>query len=310
MPIGQVSDIDIRLLRVFKCVVESGGFSAAEGRLNVTRAAISLRMGELEDRVGMRLCERGRSGFHLTDEGQIVYEATLKLFRELDTFRAKVNGASSELRGELNFGITDNLVTSPHMRMTKALDALREMGPAIQFNVRMTTPEEVERGIIEGRFHIGAVPDFKRLASFESFPLYGEEQRLYCGALHSLASIIDEEELLQSLPEFEMVEMERGVRPAIPDLPAFTKVSAKAQDREGIAFLILSNKYIGFLPVHYANRWVAANQMKALAPTRLEYTIDYRIIARRSAQPHQLTKIFLDELAKVPLALPDSAALL
>jgi len=302
MGLGQVSDIDIRLLRVFKIVVESGGFSAAESQLNVTRAAISLRMSTLEDRVGMRLCQRGRAGFLLTDEGQVVYEAAVKLFRELDVFRSKVNAASSELRGELNFGITDNLVTSPHMRMTQALNALREMGPAVQFHVRMTTPEEVERGVIEGRFHIGAVPDSKRLTMFESYPLYGEEHYLYCGANHPLTAVLDDEALLKSLPQFQMVEIEREDRPALPELPVFYNASANAQDREGIAFLILSNKYVGFLPGHYASRWVANNQMRPLAPNRLQYTIGYRVISKRSSQPHQLTRLYLDELQKVPLA--------
>ncbi|WMY10093.1 hypothetical protein [Paraburkholderia phenoliruptrix] len=131
---------------------------------------------------------------------------------------------------------------------------------------------------------------------------------LDAGNTDPLASIPDEDELLNTLPQFQMVEMERDTRPPIQDLREFTKLSAKAQDREGIAFLILSNKYVGFLPAHYADRWVAANQMKALARNRLEYTINYRIIARRSSQPHQLTKLFLDELQKGPLVSPDGSS--
>ncbi|MFT5707940.1 MAG: hypothetical protein ACI9ES_002242, partial [Oceanospirillaceae bacterium] len=34
---GQIQDMDLRLLRVFKAVVESKGFSAAEVELNVSR---------------------------------------------------------------------------------------------------------------------------------------------------------------------------------------------------------------------------------------------------------------------------------
>ncbi|VEB41567.1 chromosome replication initiation inhibitor protein [Chromobacterium violaceum] len=61
--LGQVSDFDIRLLRLFRAVAECGGFSAAEGVLGISRSAISLQMGDLEKRLGIRLCQRGRAGF-------------------------------------------------------------------------------------------------------------------------------------------------------------------------------------------------------------------------------------------------------
>ena len=41
---GQVSDADLRLLRIYRKVVECGGFSAAEVELNISRAAISMAM--------------------------------------------------------------------------------------------------------------------------------------------------------------------------------------------------------------------------------------------------------------------------
>jgi len=36
---------------------------------------------------------------------------------------------------------------------------------------------------------------------------------------------------------------------------------ASASDREGIAFLILTGKFIGFLPEHYAKHWVERGMM-------------------------------------------------
>ena len=74
--LNQVSDFELRLLRVFKVVVESGGFSAAESALGITKSAISQHMSDLEKRLGLRLCQRGRSGFALTDEGAEVLLAT------------------------------------------------------------------------------------------------------------------------------------------------------------------------------------------------------------------------------------------
>jgi DNA-binding transcriptional LysR family regulator len=50
--LAQVTDFDLRLLRVFKTVSECGSFSAAESLLGITRSAISLHMSDLEKRLG------------------------------------------------------------------------------------------------------------------------------------------------------------------------------------------------------------------------------------------------------------------
>ena len=51
--LAQVSDFDIRLLRIFRSVVECGGFSAAETVLGIGRSAISQQMSDLEQRLGL-----------------------------------------------------------------------------------------------------------------------------------------------------------------------------------------------------------------------------------------------------------------
>src|SRR5450432_1060626 len=66
--LANLSEGDIRLLRVFAKVVEAGGFSAAQIELNVSQSTISTHMTALEQRLRVRLCERGRSGFRLTEK--------------------------------------------------------------------------------------------------------------------------------------------------------------------------------------------------------------------------------------------------
>ena len=49
--LGQVADYEIRLLKVFKAVVECGGFAAAETELNIGRSTISTHVANLEQRL-------------------------------------------------------------------------------------------------------------------------------------------------------------------------------------------------------------------------------------------------------------------
>ena len=89
--LGQVSDVDMRLLRVFGAVVRCGGISAAELELNIGRSTISRHLKDLETRLGVTLCHRGRGGFVLTDEGSQVHEASLHLLTAIDVFRGRVD---------------------------------------------------------------------------------------------------------------------------------------------------------------------------------------------------------------------------
>ena len=61
-----LGDVELRLLRVFAAIVHHNGFSAAQAALGMTQQTISTHMRHLEERLGLPLCERGRSGFLLT----------------------------------------------------------------------------------------------------------------------------------------------------------------------------------------------------------------------------------------------------
>nr|WP_207900463.1 LysR family transcriptional regulator [Shinella sp. JR1-6] len=57
-----VTDVDLRLLRLFARVVRCGGFTAAQAELNMSQSNISMHIGNLERRLGYGLCERGKGG--------------------------------------------------------------------------------------------------------------------------------------------------------------------------------------------------------------------------------------------------------
>lgn len=293
-PMGQPSDADLRLLRIYRKVVECGGFSAAEVELGISRAAISMAMNDLETRLGLRLCQRGRSGFSLTDEGAEVFEASLQLLASVEGFRTRVNGLHARLKGELNIGITDNLVTMPEMHITHALSALKEQGPEVRINIRMIPPSDIELAVLDGRLHTGVIPDLKTLPGLNYLSLYEEESRLYCSNEHPLFTL--EEVDRAALASHDAVVPAYAQTPEIKAVHEPLQAVASATDREGIAFLILSGRYIGYLPTHYADRWVRDGRMRALNPTRWHYMTHYSAITRKGAPPNLVLESYLEEL--------------
>ncbi|MEO4047491.1 LysR family transcriptional regulator [Pseudomonas sp. CAU 1711] len=297
-PLAQVSDFDIRLLRLFRSVVECGGFSAAESVLGIGRSAISQQMSDLEQRLGLRLCQRGRAGFALTDEGREVYQSSLQLFGALESFRNNVNGLHRELRGELHIGLTDNLVTVPHMRITYALARLKEQGPDVRIQIRMTPPSEVEQGVLDGSLHVGVVPQSHALSGLEYQPLYGERSQLYCAVGHPLFYVDDDQLTDQRLNAQDAIAPTFRLPPEIQARYQVLNCTASASDREGMAFLLLTGRYIGYLPDHYAEAWVNQGRLRALKPTTRFYDLTLASVTRKGRRPQLVLETFLEALAK------------
>jgi DNA-binding transcriptional LysR family regulator len=308
---GQVSDLDLRLLRVFRAVVEAGGFAAAELALNIGRSTISRHIKDLEERLGLSLCRRGRGGFALTPEGEHIYQATLKVMGAISDLKSEVHTLHQRLTGSLQLALFDKTVTNPACRIATAIGWLRERAPEVAVEIRVLPLNDIERGVLDGHFHVGVIPTHRRSEACAYTPLFGERMLLYCGSGHPLferaadgatrghgrsAAVKPPTETeVQAQPfaglGFHSDNMERG--------HAFgLQRRATAYDQEGVATLILSGAYVGFLPDHYAASFVAQDRMRALLPRTFTYACGFEAIVRRGGQRARLAETFLQLLAE------------
>lgn len=294
----RLGDSHIRLLRIYKVVVECGGFASAEAELNITRPAISLAISELESLLNMRLCSRGRSGFSLTEQGQTVYDSTLQLLASLDIFKAQISAINTRLVGDLNIGITDNLVTNEQMRITRSLSSFKHIAPDVIFNIRMIPPNDIESAVLDGQLHIGVVPDLRTLSGLSYMPLYKEKSLLYCSHQHPLFN-----QDLDVLTDTELARYDA----VVPNYPQpviikqqqkMLKATATSTDREGIAFLILTGRFVGFLPTHFAKHWVAQDLLRPIAPHKRFFYTHFSAITRKGARENLILETYLKELKK------------
>ncbi|TKB46723.1 LysR family transcriptional regulator [Thalassotalea mangrovi] len=293
----QLGDSHIRLLRIFKSVIENGGFANAEVDLNISKPAISQAITELESLLSMRLCNRGRAGFSVTEQGQQVYQSTLQLLTSLETFRTQVNAINTELVGELNIGITDNMVTIPQMRVTEALRRLKQQAPRVTINISMIPPGDIESGILDGHLHIGIVPHLRNIAGLNYIKLYQERSLLYCSDTHplfdkELNNISD-----QALASYDAVVPTYPQSLEIKQQQSMLKASATSTDREGIAFLILTGRFIGFIPTHFADRWVKEDKMRAVDEHNRNFTTSYCAVTRKGSRSNLILEAYLNALA-------------
>lgn len=277
----QLQDVDLKLLRVFEAVVRCGGLSAAQAELNVGQSTISTQIGQLEVRLGVRLCDRGRGGFRLTEQGKAVHEATQRLFGAIEHFRVEADFVKRKLSGTLKLGVIDNTVTDPGSPMRSAVKRFLARGKDVHIDVYIGSPAELEQRVLDGRLHV-AIGHFRiRVPGLESMPLYEELHGLYCSAEHALAaSGLSEAAMRCALHDARVVA--RGyLRRADLDLLGVEHAAATADNVEAQAIMILSAACIGFLPCHYAAPWIESGDLVRLLPKQLALESRFSAITRR-----------------------------
>lgn len=295
----QTSNLDIKLLRTFKTVVECKGLAASETELNIGRSAISRLISELEDKLSMNLCKRGRSGFQITEQGKQVYNATLELLLDLEKFRSNVNTISSHLTGELVLGLTDNMITVPNSSISSILGEFHRQEKCVKISLEVAAPNIIERAVIEGRVHIGVVPHHHHLPGLDYHHLHKEQSKLYCGVRHPLFTMSPDHITADELRNFDFIAPGYVHSILVKERFPEVKTTATSFQAEGIATLILSGQYIGFLPCHYANLWVEKQLMRPILPSIFQYEIPFKAISRRDSQPNLLRSAFLQVLCGV-----------
>lgn len=89
-------------LRFFVTLAESGMLAEAARRMDVTASAVSQRLRQLEQRLGVHLIHRSTRRFNLTDEGELFYNKAVSLLAELDALIDSLRARSGEVAGTLN----------------------------------------------------------------------------------------------------------------------------------------------------------------------------------------------------------------
>lgn len=254
--------------------------AAAELELDISVSTISRHMKDLEDRLGLTLCRRGRGGFALTPEGEKVYEAADQLLSATESFRSSLHGIHRGLGGELHVALFEKTASNPNARVSEAIAAFRDAAPEVSLHLHVGTIAMIERGVLSGQFQLGVVPEHRRSGSLVYDELFEEDMSLYAGRGHAWfdgeTSQLGWDDLrrqpLAALgyhsPNLMLAHEHRLER------------GATASDQEGVATLVLSGRFVGFLPDHYAESFVRAKRIRRVAPDTLHYRCRFSCVHR------------------------------
>lgn len=291
----RLDNIDLRLLRVFVVLAEEGGFQDAQIALNLSQSTLSTHLAALERKLGGQLCERGRAGFRLTPFGEATRAAALRLFEDIDAFHGRIGRDQKRLVGRLRLGIVDGVVTNPQLGLQTALSRYMAYAPEVFVDLELGTPLVLEQALMDGERDLVVGPFSQKVPGITYIPLHREAQALYCGRGHALfdrpaAEITHAriEEALFSVRRYRHLDdLYRVNHP---------RASGAIVQMEAQVMMILSGRFIGYLPRHIGEDWAVRGQMRVLRPESYGFDTAHFAATRRLKGEQPLVDAFVHEL--------------
>ena len=242
----------------------------------------------------MTLCRRGRAGFALTTEGEQIYAETLRLLAGADAFRSSVDEIHRRMGGQLNLAVFDKTASNPAARLGEAIALFSDLAPEVSLQLSVAPINAIERGVLDGQFQVGVIPGHRRSDTLAYDALFDETMLLYGGARHALFAADTTGMGWDDVRAHQFAGL--GYHSPNMEISQQVRLPRKATgfDQESIATLILSGRYLGFLPDHYAEGFVRAGRMRAIEPALFRYACQFFGIVRRSPQPSRVTRAFQD----------------
>ncbi|SMF36162.1 DNA-binding transcriptional regulator, LysR family [Tistlia consotensis] len=291
----QLDPIDLRLLRVFQAIADHDGFAGAQAHLGLTASTLSIHLGNLEKRLGVVLCQRGRGGFRLTGKGRQLQAAARRLFLAMEDFRAEAAALRDRLSGELRLGVNDNTLSDPRAPLSEAMRRFAGRDAEVHVSLTVDEPGELTAALLDSRLNaaIGAFP--RKVAGLAYSPLYGERHSLYCAAGHAFFDRPDAAISNVAVATAPLVgrsfDLERDLT-----LIGAAAQAATVDNMEAQATLVLSGAYLGFLPDHFAAQWVRQGRMRAIRPADYRQTLPMQLALRSGAARTPVLEAFLEDL--------------
>lgn len=93
-------------LRIFHAVADAGSLTHAGDVLHLSQSAVSRQVRALEDSLNTTLFHRHARGLILTEQGELLFDATTAMNKRLDAASARIRDSEDEVFGELRVTTT------------------------------------------------------------------------------------------------------------------------------------------------------------------------------------------------------------
>jgi DNA-binding transcriptional LysR family regulator len=144
--------MNLRQLRYFSEIVESGSAVAAASRLHVAPTALSMQLAQLEEELGGELFDRARRPMELTALGRYFHPRAKALLAEAKHLQEEACSVAAGRSGVLAVGYTRSTIFSI---LPKAIRVFRTSHPEVKIELISLLSEHQHPALQTGRIQVG-----------------------------------------------------------------------------------------------------------------------------------------------------------
>lgn len=281
-------------LRHFQAVARARSFVRGARARHVSPPAVSKAVKKLEAELGQALFKRSTRHVTLTPAGALLLERCRKIFDELDLLHAELELGASTPRGELSIAAME--VFSIQL-LPQALAMLVGEHPAVVPVVHEMIPEKMLAAIGEDRLDLGFSIGARSTERVECEPLGRSRGILICGRSHPLYTqgrvrARDLREHPSVVPRFWEAES----LPPLDQFPEdrfFRRIGARIELLQMELALVLSGKFLGFVPEITVAEELAQGRLKALRGIDFGVDFELSLMSRRGSLQKPAARILI-----------------
>lgn len=121
-------------LRIFHAVADAGSLTHAGDKLNLSQSAVSRQIRALEESLNATLFHRHARGLILTEQGELLFDATQSMSARLEAASARIRDSEEEVFGELRVTTTVGFGT---LWLAPRLTKLYEQYPNLKIDLML-----------------------------------------------------------------------------------------------------------------------------------------------------------------------------
>jgi len=145
--------MDIRALRYFAAVAETGHMTRAAEQLGIQQPPLSQQIKALERELGVLLFRRHPRGVALTDAGRLFQAEALRMLQGMESMKQRMTRVAKGQAGTLAVGFTSS--AAAHRFMPEALREFRRAYPDVELQLREDNAAELTEALAANRLHCG-----------------------------------------------------------------------------------------------------------------------------------------------------------
>jgi DNA-binding transcriptional LysR family regulator len=147
--------MELRYLRYFLAVAETGNFTRAAALCFVAQSALSEQIARLETEVGMPLFARTSRAVHLTAAGEVLVPLAQRILADVEMAQAELDALVGLRRGKLRLGLIQT--SAGAIDLPAALGDFHRRFPGIEFEIRSQPSTAMVAAVATGSLDLAII---------------------------------------------------------------------------------------------------------------------------------------------------------